>query len=71
MNSVFVNPGLFYSCAVGAFLEISTHLFFFHMYEICVLGMSLQTCFSMFFSHYQKKSRANNLICFSINLLVD
>ena len=26
MNSVFVNPGI-YSCAVDAFLEISTHLF--------------------------------------------
>ena len=25
MNSVFVNPGI-YSCAVDAFLEISTHL---------------------------------------------
>ena len=27
MNSVFVNPGI-YSCAVDAFLEVSTHLFF-------------------------------------------
>ena len=26
MNSVFVNPSI-YSCAVDAFLEISTHLF--------------------------------------------
>ena len=26
MNSVFVNPGI-YSCAVDAFLEISTHFF--------------------------------------------
>ena len=26
MNSVFVNPGI-YSCAVDAFMEISTHLF--------------------------------------------
>ena len=26
MNSVFVNPGI-YSCAVDAYLEISTHLF--------------------------------------------
>ena len=29
MNSVFVNPGI-YSCAVDAFMEISTHLF--HQY---------------------------------------
>ena len=27
LNSVFVNPGIFSSCAVDAFLEISTHLF--------------------------------------------
>ena len=27
MNSVFVNPGIYSSCAVDAFLEISTHLF--------------------------------------------
>ena len=26
MNSVFVNPGI-YSCAVDAFLEVSTHLY--------------------------------------------
>jgi len=26
MDSVFVNPGI-YSCAVDAFMEISTHLF--------------------------------------------
>ena len=48
MNSVFsVNPGI-YSCAVDAFLEISTHLFLPYIYQTCVLGMSLQTCFSMF-----------------------
>ena len=27
MNSVFVNPGIYSSCAVDTFLEISTHLF--------------------------------------------
>ena len=42
MNSVFVNPGI-YSCAVDAFLEISMHLFF-HIYQIYLLGMILQTC---------------------------
>ena len=42
MNSVFVNPGI-YSCVVDAFLEIST-ICFYHMYQIYVLGMSLQTC---------------------------
>ena len=47
MNSVFVNPGI-YSCAVDAFLEISTHLFLPYIYQTYVLGMSLQTCFSMF-----------------------
>ena len=47
MNSVFVNPGI-YSCTVDAFLEISTHLFLPYIYQTYVLGMSLQTCFSMF-----------------------
>ena len=32
MNSVFVNP-VIYSCAVDAFVEISTHLFY-HMCRI-------------------------------------
>ena len=45
MNSVFVNPGI-YLCVVDAFLEIST--FFYHMYQIYVLGMRLKTCFSIF-----------------------
>ena len=30
MNSVFVNPRI-YSCAVNAFLEVSTHLFLPHL----------------------------------------
>jgi len=48
MNSVSVSPGI-YSCAVDAFLQISTHLCFFNInLSNYVLGMSLQTCFSMF-----------------------
>ena len=48
MSSVFVNPGI-YSCAVDAFLEISTHsICFFHVYQVYVLGMILQTSFSLF-----------------------
>ena len=51
MNSVFVNPGI-YSCAVDAFLEISTHLFLPYLSNLGILiGMILQTCFSMFV-HY-------------------
>ena len=48
MSSVFVNPGI-YSCAVDAFLEISKHSICFpHIYQVHVLGMILQTSFSMF-----------------------
>ena len=39
----FMNSGI-YSCAVDAFLEIC----FYHMYQIYILGMSLETCFSLF-----------------------
>ena len=47
MSSVFVNPGI-YSCAVDAFLEISTHsIFFSHVYQVYVWGMILQTSFSL------------------------
>ena len=49
MNTVFViNPDI-YSCAVDAFLEISTHLFLRYLpgYQIYLLGMILETCFSM------------------------
>ena len=47
MNYVFVHPGI-YSCAVDAFLEISTHLFLpCLIYQVFILGMILQTCFSM------------------------
>ena len=46
MNSVFVNSGI-YSCAVHAFLGISTHLFLPYLLNLR-LGMSLQTSFSMF-----------------------
>ena len=46
MNSVFVNPGI-YSCAVDAFLEISTHLFLPHVSNLRIRN-ELQTCFSMF-----------------------
>ena len=47
MNSVLVNTGI-YSCAVDAFLEISTHLFLPYLSNLHILGMSLQTCVSMF-----------------------
>ena len=46
MNSVFVKPGI-YSCADDAFLE-SLRVCFFHIYQVYVLGMILQTCFSVF-----------------------
>ena len=44
MNSV--NPGI-YACAVDSFRK-SLRICFYHMYQIYVLGMGVQTCFSMF-----------------------
>ena len=35
MNSVFINPGI-YSCAVNAFLEISTHLFLSYLSNLLI-----------------------------------
>ena len=46
MNSVFVNPGI-YSCAVDDFLEISMYLLLPYASNLHLLGISLQTCFSM------------------------
>ena len=46
MNSVFVNPGI-YSCAVDAFLEISTHLFPPYVSNLRIRN-EFTDCFSMF-----------------------
>ena len=45
MNSVFVNPGI--HVLLMLFWK-SLRIFFYHMYQIYVLGMTLQTCFSIF-----------------------
>ena len=49
MNSVFVNPVFIHVLLM--LLWKSLRICFFHIYQIYVLGMSLQTCFSMMFAH--------------------
>ena len=44
MNSVFVNPGI-YSVLLMLFWK-SLRICFFRIYQVYVLGMILQTCFS-------------------------
>jgi len=45
MNSVFVNPGIY---VLLMLCWKSLRICFFHIYQIYVLEISLQTCFSMF-----------------------
>ena len=55
MNSVFVNSGI-YSCAVDAFLEISTHLFLPYVSNLRIRNeftdLLLNVC-----SHYQRQGQ--------------
>ena len=55
MNSVFVNPGI-YSCAVDAFLEISTHLFLPCVSNVRIRNEFTDMLFSVY-SHYQKRGQ--------------
>ena len=52
LNSVFVNPGI-YSCAVDAFLEISTHLFLPYTSNLCIRNEFADLLFNVC-SQYQK-----------------
>ena len=51
--SVFVNPGI-YSCAVDAFLEISTHLFPPYLSNFRIRNEFTDLLFNVC-SHYQKR----------------
>ena len=50
MNSVFVNPGI-YSCAVDAFLEISTRLFLLYVSNLRIWNEFTDSLFNVC-SHY-------------------
>ena len=52
MNSVFVKPGI-YSCAVDAFLEISTHLILPYLSDLRIRNEFTDLLFYNVCSHYQ------------------
>ena len=54
-NSVFVNPGI-YSCAVDAFLQISTHLFLPFVANLRIRNEFSDLLFNVC-SHYQKRGQ--------------
>ena len=58
LKNFFVNPGI-YSCAIDAFWK-SLRICFFHIYQIYVSGMNLQTCFSMFVHIMYMSSREDS-----------
>ena len=54
MNSVFVNLGIYSSCAVDAFLEISTHLFLPYSSNLHIRNEFTDLLFNVC-SHYRAK----------------
>ena len=55
VNSVFVNPGI-YSCAIDAFLEISTHLFLPYVWNLHIRNDFTDLLFNVC-SQYQKRGQ--------------
>ena len=60
MNSVFVNPGI-YSCAVDAFLEISTHLFLPYLSSLRIRNDFTDLLFNVC-SHYMSSRENSSLL---------
>ena len=60
MNSGFVNPGI-YSCAVDAFLEISSHLFLPYLLSLRIRNYFTDLLFSVC-SHYMSSRENNSLL---------
>ena len=60
MNSVFVNPGI-YSCAVDAFLEISTHLFLPYLSNLRIRNEFTDLLFNVC-SHYMSSREDSSLL---------
>ena len=59
-NSVFVNPGI-YSCAVDAFLEISTHLFLPYLSNLRIRNEFTDLLFNVC-SHYMSPREDSSLL---------
>ena len=60
MNSVFVNPGI-YSCAVDAFLEISTYLFLPYLSNLRIRNDFTDLLFNVC-SHYMSSREDSSLL---------
>ena len=60
MNSVFVNSGI-YSCAVDAFLEISTHLLLPYLSSLCIRNDFTDLLFNVS-SHYMSSREESSLL---------
>ena len=60
INSVFVNPGI-YSCAVDAFLEISTHLFLPYLSNLRTRNGFTDLLFNVC-SHYMSSREDSSLL---------
>ena len=60
MNSVFFNPGI-YSCAVDAFLEISTHLFLPYLSSLRIRNDFTDLLFNVC-SHYMSSKEGSLLL---------
>ena len=60
MNSVFVNPGIYSSCAVDAFLEISTHLFLPYLSSLRIRNEFTDLLFNVC-SHYMSSREDSSL----------
>jgi len=68
MNSGFLNPGIS-SCAVDAFLEISSHLFLPYLLSLRIRNYFTDLLFSVS-SHYMSKQfiiKGNSRACLVIN----
>ena len=61
MNSVFVNPGIYSSCAVDAFLEISTHLFLPYLSNLRIRNEFTDLLFNVC-SHYMSSREDSSLL---------
>ena len=61
MNSVFVNPGIYSSCAVDAFLEISTHLFLPYLSNLRIRNEFTDLLFNVC-SHYMSSREHSSLL---------
>ena len=61
MNTVFVNSGIYSSCAVDVFLKISTHLFLPYSSNLCIRNEFTDLIFNVC-SHYMSSREDSSLL---------